>query len=192
MQWQFPASRHEPIQPAERDPAVATELLPLVYEQLLRTARRQMSWERADHTLQPTALVHEAYVRVAGAGGGREWDSRWHFFAAAAEAMRRILVERARRRQSEKHGGGYRRVCLQGLTRPDGAEPAADSCDLLALDEAMSKFALMYPERAELVQLRFFGGLTSAQAAEVMGLSCATAERYWAFAKAWLFREITH
>ena len=173
--------------------ATATELLPLVYEELRRVARLQMSQERDDQTLQPTALVHEAYLRIARSQAGRRWDNPSHFFVAAAEAMRRILVERARRRHSAKHGGGVRgdvpggqRVELESLS----AETYDDAEQILALDDALAKLAVRYPEKARLVDLRYFAGLTTSQAAEVMQLSCSTADRYWAFAKAWLYREM--
>jgi len=145
-----------------------------------------MGQERAGHTLQATALVHEAYLRLVDGNTAKSWDGRWHFFAAAAEAMRRILVERARKRGRLKHGGGRRRVemdvvCLEG---------DSPSIDLLALDEALAKLAAWQPAKAELVKLRYFAGLNSAEAAQALGVSLATAERYWAFARAWLYAEL--
>jgi len=139
---------------APLNPTAATELLPLVYEELRRIAHRQMSRERLDHTLQPTALVHEAYLRLVGANSESMWESRGHFFAAAAEAMRRILVERARRRRSKKHGGGLRRVNLDALT----IDVEADAGSLLALDEALVKFSARHADKAQLVALRYFAG----------------------------------
>jgi RNA polymerase sigma factor (TIGR02999 family) len=187
MLYEFNSVSPQPLAPPG-DAAVAEALLPLVYEQLRGMAHQQMSQERADLTLQPTALVHEAYVRVAGreGGSGRLWDSRWHFMAAAAEAMRRILVERARRRRSIKHGGAFRRTDLQDVT----LEVDGHATDLLALDAALTKLADRHPDKARLVELRYFAGLTASEAAEAMGLSDSTADRYWAFAKAWLFREV--
>jgi RNA polymerase sigma factor (TIGR02999 family) len=166
--------------------AAATALMPLVYEQLLGIARQRMRREPPEQTLQPTALVHEAYVRLVGTDAERLWDSRWHFMAAAAEAMRRILVERARRRRSVKHGGALHRTELQDVP----LEVDGHATDLLALDAALTKLADRHPEKARLVELRYFAGLTAAEAAQAMGLSGATVDRYWAFAKAWLFREV--
>jgi RNA polymerase sigma factor (TIGR02999 family) len=145
-----------------------------------------MSGEGSDQTLQPTALVHEAYVRLLGDGSNRTWASPGHFFAAAAEAMRRILVERARRKGRCKHGGGRRRVELESI---DVAEERSHD-ELLALDEALALFAREHSEKAELVKLRYFAGLTTRQAAEVMGISTATAERHWSYARAWLYRRV--
>ncbi len=167
----------------------AEELLPLVYEQLRAIAHQRMDHERPEHTLQATALVHEAYLRLVGHGQD-QWDNRGHFFAAAAEAMRRILVERARKYARKKHGGENRRVDLDPdrLTR----SPDDDSSDdLLALDEALSKFETMEPDRSTVVKLRYFAGLTIDQAADVLGISPATANRHWAFARAWLCDAVT-
>jgi len=165
----------------------SAELLPLVYEQLRALARRKMRAERTDHTLQATALVHEAYLRVVGNNNGPKWDGRGHFFAAAAQAMRRILVDSARRRDRLKRGGGHQRSDLD-----DVVELVSDcaSDELLALDEALDRLAHEHPDKAELVKLRYFAGLTIAQAAEALGISTATAERRWAFARAWLYREM--
>ena len=169
----------------------AAELLPLVYEELRRLARQKMGQERADHTLQATALVHEAYLRLVDGNTAKSWDGRWHFFAAAAEAMRRILVEQARRRGRIKRGGGAlgggaarQRVDLENIDLT-GNEPPDE---LLVVDEALTALAAQHPEKAQLVKLRYFAGLTIPEAAEVMGTSTATANRQWAYARAWLFR----
>lgn len=166
----------------------AEQLLPLVYDELRQLAAQRLGRETPGQTLQATALVHEAYVRLVGDGEAEaeRWDHRGHFFAAAAEAMRRILIENARRKQSLKRGGRMERVDLTD------AEPAARDRDeeLLALDEALQKFATLDPRKAELVQLRYFGGLTSEQAAKVLGISVATAERDWTYARAWLRCEL--
>jgi RNA polymerase sigma factor (TIGR02999 family) len=149
-------------------------------------ARKQMGLERPGQTLQPTGLVHEAFLKLMGAGADRRWDNRWHFYAAAAEAMRHILVDAARRHRRLKRGGGRRRVDLDDLRV--GVEQSPD--DLLAVDEALTRFASQHPEKAELVKLRYFGGLTIDEAAKALGISAATAERHWAFARAWLYRSI--
>src|SRR5262249_26403284 len=157
-------------------------LLPVVYDELRRLAERKMLREAPDHTLQATALVHEAYVRLVGPGEGekRKWDSRGHFFAAAAEAMRRILIENARRKQSEKHGGG--RVRKQLHEGDLIIEPGEDA-GLLALDEALTKLAATEPELARLVELRYFAGLTVEEAALALGISPRTAKRNWSYAR---------
>jgi RNA polymerase sigma factor (TIGR02999 family) len=162
----------------------AEELLPLVYEELRRLAAAWLARERPGQTLQATALVHEAWLRL-GSPARPSWENRKHFFAAAATAMRRILVENARRKQRARHGGGWQRVDIAHVDLP-GPMPDAE---LLALDEALARLAATHPEAAELVQLCFFAGLTQAEAAAQMGISRATAERTWAFARAWLFRE---
>ena len=164
----------------------AHELLPLVYDELRRLAAQRMARESPGQTLQATALVHEAYLRLVGGDPNRPWAGRGHFFAAAAEAMRRILVENARRRHRLKRGGHRARVDL------DDAQPAAPETDddLLALDEALQRLAVKDPVKAQLVQLRVFAGLTLAEAAESLGLSSSTADRYWAYARAWLRVEI--
>lgn len=169
------------------DPQAGAELLPLVYDELRRLAAAKLAQERPGQTLEATALVHEAYLRLVGDKGGPTWDSRRHFFAAAAEAMRRILVENARRKNSGKHGGGRVRqdVDVAQLAAP------APSVDLLALDEALSRLALKDRAKANLVQLRFFTGLTLDEAAQVLGISPATADRNWAYARAWLHQEIS-
>ncbi len=164
----------------------AEELLPLVYEELRQLAARKMAHEPAGQTLQATALVHEAYLRLLGSERAY-WNSRGHFYGAAAEAMRRILIERARRRQAERHGGGLKRVDLDSLEL--GVEP--DDEQLLALHEALAKFEKRDAAKAELVKLRFFAGLPLSQAAEALGLSEPTAKRQWTFARAWLYRELT-
>jgi RNA polymerase sigma factor (TIGR02999 family) len=171
----------------ERGDVKATdELLPVVYEELRLLAAQKLSHEPPGQTLQATALVHEAYLRLLG-DEGQTWQNRGHFFAAAAEAMRRILIENARRKQRLKHGGGYQKVDLDdiGLT-------IFGSCDeLLALDEALEKLAQKDKVKADLVKLRFFAGLTNEQAAQVLGISHNTADRYWAYARSWLHLEIT-
>ena len=168
------------------DPHAASQLLPLVYDELRRLAAQKLVYESPGHTLQPTELVHEAYLRLVCADGMSEWDDRGHFFAAAAEAMRRILVENARRKRSLRRGGGRQREPLEDvyLTRCD------DDDDLLAIDEALSKFAEKDQVKAELVKLRYFAGCTMEQAARALGISTATAERYWTYARAWLHQEI--
>ena len=172
------------------DDRAADKLLRLVYEELRRLADRKVAKEAPGQTLQATALVHEAYVRLVGAEKEGRWRSRAHFFAAAAEAMRRILIDRARRKKTVKAGGDRRRVDLDDL---DDLEVAIDPpCeDLLDLDEALSKFAESHPSKAELVKLRYFAGLTQQQAAEVLGVSRKTADQWRAFARAWLHREMT-
>ena len=170
---------------AAGDRKAAADLLPLVYDQLRELAAVRLAAEAPGQTLQATALVHEAYLRLVGdAAGG--WEGRGHFFAAAAEAMRRILVEGARRKKRVKHGGDRRRVPLD-----DGAAPAgAPADDLLALDEALAGLAEEDPVKARLVELRFFAGLSVEDAARCLGISRATADRYWAYAKAWLYEKV--
>jgi RNA polymerase sigma factor (TIGR02999 family) len=169
------------------DPLAAEQLLPLVYEELRRLAIEKMSQERPGQTLQATALVHEAYLRLVDQKVAQNWDSRGHFFAAAAEAMRRILVEQARRKQRLKHGGAMQRVDL--ATADAGSDESA--VDLLALNEAILRLADIEPAKAELVKLRFFTGMTMPEAASALGISLATAERHWTFAKTWLFAELS-
>ena len=169
------------------DARAADELLPLVYQELRRLAAQKMSHERPGQTLQATALVHEAYIRLIGIEA-QNWKSRGHFFAAAAEAMRRILVENARRKKSLKHGGGHQRINIDEAVLMDCQNVSAD--DLIALDEVLQKFFEKDSIKAELVKLRYFAGLTIEQTAEVLGISQATAKRYWAYARAWLIREI--
>jgi RNA polymerase sigma factor (TIGR02999 family) len=180
------ASGREPGPLAHGEAKPARELLPLVYDELRRLAEQRMARESPGQTLQATALVHEAYLRLVGGDPDKPWDGRGHFFAAAAEAMRRILVESARRRHRLKRGGHRGRVDL------DAAQPAAPETDddLLALDEALEKLAARDPVKAQLVQLRVFAGVTLAEAAGILGLSASTADRYWAYARAWLRIEI--
>lgn len=169
------------------DRQAAAELLPLVYEQLRNLAQHHLSMERPDHTLQATALVHEAYLRLVGEGGGPGFQGRWHFFAAAAEAMRRILVDQARKRGSIKRGAGMRRLEFDQL----GLSVCEPPDDLVSLDEGLTLLGDRHPEKAQLVNLRYFAGLTIEEAAEAIGVSVATANRYWAYAKAWLYRHLT-
>ncbi|MHC4627648.1 MAG: ECF-type sigma factor [Planctomycetota bacterium] len=167
------------------DSKAADELLPLIYEELRSLAARKMSLESPGHTLQATALVHEAYIRLVGSQA-KDWRGRAHFFAAAAEAMRHILIDKARQKQRLKRGGARQKVDLEE------AEVAVEgrSIDLIALDEALCKLAAEDPVKAELVKLRYFAGLTIEQAAEMLEISRATADRYWSYARAWLFHEI--
>ena len=165
------------------DPQAAGELLPLVYEELRRLAAARMAHEAPGQTLQPTALVHEAWLRLVGKEN-QKWDGRAHFFGAAAEAMRRILIERARRKRAVRHGGQQQRVDIQDV---DLASPSDDD-QLLAVSEALDKLAAQHKEEAELVKLRYFVGLTNEEAAEVLGISQRTAKYYWTHARAWLFK----
>ena len=167
------------------DARAANELLPIVYEELRRLAAQRLAHEKPGQTLQPTALVHEAYLRLVGGESG-DWDSRGHFFAAAAEAMRRILIERARRKQRIKHGGGRKRFDLDDADLP--SEPVSD--DLMDLNEALDKLSAEDKVKADLVKLRYFAGLTVEQAGRMLGISRATADRYWSYARAWLYDEI--
>jgi RNA polymerase sigma factor (TIGR02999 family) len=169
-----------------QDPRAAAQLLPVVYEQLRRLAAQKLAQEKPGQTLQATALVHEAYLRLVEAGQMGNWNSRGHFFAAAAEAMRRILVEQARRKRRLKRGGDRERVELEGLV----LTTLGPSDDLEALDEALTRLAEQHPEKAELVKLRYFAGLTMSEAAGVLGISGTTADRYWTYARAWLYREL--
>jgi RNA polymerase sigma factor (TIGR02999 family) len=174
------------LQSIERgDPQAAEELLPLVYEELRKLAAVRMSQEALGHTLQPTALVHEAWLRLVG-GTGQNWNSRNHFFMAAAQAMRRILIERARQKSRLKRGGDQQRVPLETLEIASDA----DSETLLLVEEAMQGLAKADALKARLVELRFFTGLSLLEAAQVLGVSEPTAKRYWAYARAWLFQEI--
>ena len=168
------------------DRRAAEQLLPLVYEELRRLAGERMSRENPGQTLQATALVHEAYVRLVDGEPDRQWNSRGHFFAAAAEAMRRILIERARRRQSRKHGGGRLQIDLEEAA---GIAPEGND-ELLDLDDALTKLAAADSQAAELVKLRYFAGLTVPEAAGVLGVSPRTADFLWAYAKAWLLRAL--
>ncbi len=168
------------------DSQAAEQLLPLVYDELRRLAAEKMAQEKPGQTLQATALVHEAYIRLVDVEKVQHWNSRGHFFAAAAEAMRRILVEKARRKNRDKQGADLLRHDF------DVVEPAVDGPDpdILALDEALNKLAAKYPEKAELVKLRFFGGLSHREAACMLGIPIATADRHWRYARAWLACEI--
>jgi RNA polymerase sigma factor (TIGR02999 family) len=168
------------------DRQAAAELLPLVYGELRRLAAARLAREAVGQTLQPTALVHEAYLRLVGGGDRPQWQGRAHFLGAAAEAMRRILVEAARRKKSVKHGGEQQRAD-QPLDQIAAPQPADD---LLAIDEALNLLAAKDPVKAELVKLRYFAGLTADEAAAVLGLSPSTADRYWTYARAWLRRAV--
>jgi RNA polymerase sigma factor (TIGR02999 family) len=168
------------------DPKAADELLPLVYEELKRLAAHKMAHEAPGQTLQPTALVHEAWLRLIGGEGQAQFQNRAHFFAAAAEAMRRILIDRARRKLAVRHGGDQQRVDIHEV---DLATPSDDD-QLLAVSEALDKLAVQHQTEAELVKLRYFTGMTNDEAAEVLGISPRTAKYYWTHARAWLFREI--
>ena len=161
------------------------ELLPLIYDELRHLAHNFLYRERPGHTLQTTALVHEAWLKLGG-GENRQWRNRNHFFAAAAEAMRRILTDNARRKLRVRHGGGQQRVDLDDCTTAADSEAG----HILAVSEALEKFTQLDPQRAELVKLRYFVGLTFAEAAEVLGIAEPTAKRYWSFARAWLYEEI--
>ena len=169
------------------DPHAAEQLLPILYDELRQLAAAKLAQEGPGQTLEPTALVHEAYLRLVGPGEERHWDNCGHFFAAAAEAMRRILVENARRKRSAKHGGGRVRHDVDEV-QAAAPEPAED---LVALDEALDRLAAQDPLKAELIKLRHFAGLTIEQAAQALGISMTTANRYWAYARAWLHQEIT-
>jgi RNA polymerase sigma factor (TIGR02999 family) len=168
------------------DPKASEELLPVVYEELRRLAALRLAHEKPGQTLQATALVHEAYLRLVGSDHNQKWDGRGHFFAAAAESMRRILVENARRKRSLKRGGGLARHDLEDvqLAVPELTE------DLLALDEALAKLAAIDSVKARLVELRHFAGLTIEEAAEALGLPTTTAHRYWTYSRAWLHQAI--
>ena len=167
------------------DPKAAGQLLPLVYDELRKLAACKMANEAPGQTLQPTALVHEAWLRVAGSSD-HTWDSRGHFFAAAAEAMRRILIENARRKKALRHGAGQARLDIQELeiAAPDPEE------QILAIDEALNKLSALDQQKAELVKLRYFAGLTIEEAAAALGISEATAKRWWVYARAWLYAEV--
>jgi RNA polymerase sigma factor (TIGR02999 family) len=169
------------------DARAADQLLPLVYDALRQLAAQKLAQEVPGQTLQATALVHEAYLRLVNVERVQHWSSRGHFFAAAAEAMRRILIDNARRKRRPKHGGGRQRVDL------DEAHAVAElsSDDLLALDEALTKLAIEAPAKAELVKLRYFAGFSIDEAADLLGISRATAKRYWVYARAWLYEAIT-
>src|SRR5215831_13892694 len=167
------------------DPKAAEQLLPLVYDELHKLAARKLAQEKPGQTLQATDLVHESYLRLVG-DQDPGWNGRGHFFAAAAEAMRRILVEKARKRRRLKRGGDRQRLDLDALQL--SVPEAAD--ELLALDEALAELALKHPDKAELVKLRYFAGLTVDEAAQALGISTSTADRHWTYARAWLYRRI--
>jgi RNA polymerase sigma factor (TIGR02999 family) len=167
------------------DVRAADELLPIVYEELRRLAAQKMSKEQPGQTLQATALVHEAYIRLIGSDD-RDWSGKTHFFAAAAEAMRRILIDSARRKQRLKRGGARQRINLENAD----IVTEGTSDDIVALDEALAKLAQEDPVKADLVKLRYFAGLTIEQSARILNISRATADRYWSYSRAWLFEEI--
>src|SRR6476469_8409224 len=167
------------------DSKATEQLLMLLYDELRRLAASKLAQEAPGQTLQPTALVHEAWLRLVG-DQTHSFKDREHFFRASAEAMRRILIDRARRKQTQRHGGGYQRVDLEDW---DLAAPAADG-QLLAVNEALDKFALEHPVQAELVKLRYFAGLTNEEVSQVLGISLSTAKNYWTFSRAWLLNEI--
>ena len=168
------------------DPHAAEQLLPLVYDELRKLAAEKMAQEKPGQTLQATALVHEAYVRLVDVGQAQHWNSRGHFFAAAAEAMRRILVENARGKAREKRGGDWQRVDFEELDVATSVTPD----QLVALDDALARLAALDSRAGELVKLRYFAGLTLDQAAAALGISTATAYRHWAYARAWLHSEL--
>jgi RNA polymerase sigma factor (TIGR02999 family) len=169
------------------DALAARELLPAVYDELRRLARQKMAAEPPGHTLQPTALVHEAWLRLGGQDA-LAFANRAHFFGAAAEAMRRILIERARRRLAAKRGGGAQPEDVEAIEIP---QPAADDTRLLAVHEVLEKFAALDPRKAELVKLRYFVGMTFEEAAEALGIAVPTAKQWWAYARAWLTVELS-
>jgi RNA polymerase sigma factor (TIGR02999 family) len=168
------------------DPRAAEQLLPLVYKELRRLAVEKMAQEKPGQTLQATALVHEAYIRLVDVEKAQHWNSRGHFFSAAAEAMRRIIVESVRRKGRLKRGGDQRRHDVLTIHSVDDGP----DIDVLAVDEALTKMALQHPPKAQLVKLRYFAGLTMAEAASIMEISTVTAERYWRYARAWLASEL--
>src|SRR5262245_49328533 len=168
------------------NPRASKELLPLIYKELRRLAKQRLAREKPGQTLQATALVHEAYLRLVGGEEAQRWDNRGHFFAAAAEAMRRILVEKARRKRAERHGGRLER---QDLDAVDIAAPAP-SVDLLALDEALAKLEAEDSVKGQLVKLRYFTGLSEEDAASILGISRTTAQRHWRYAKVWLLKQL--
>jgi RNA polymerase sigma factor (TIGR02999 family) len=168
------------------EPHAAEHLLPLIYDELRKLAAQKLSQEKPDQSLQATALVHEAYLRLVDVEKAQHWNSRGHFFAAAAEAMRRILIEQARKRGRLKRGGDRRRLDLDDLHLT--VAEVAD--ELISLDEALSELAQKHPEKAALVKLRYFAGLTVADAAQALGISTSTADRHWTYARAWLYRQI--
>lgn len=170
----------------EGDPSAAEQLLPLVYDELRKLAAHKLADEKPGQTLQATALVHEAYLRLVDVEKAQHWDSRGHFFGAAAESMRRILVDHARRRESLKRGGNLARVDLPELVTPETNQ----QLDLIALDEALRTLEREHPEKGQIVNLRFFAGCSLEETAEYLGISRATAQRHWAYARAWLFGQL--
>jgi len=166
------------------DAKAAEELLPLVYRELRRLATHRMAQEAPGHTLQPTALVHEAWLRLVGSEQ-QTWNNRAHFFGAAAEAMRRILIDSARRKRALRHGGGQQRLDIDEI---EITAPAKDD-ELLAVNDALEKFATLDKQKAELVKLRFFAGLNIEEAAQILGISAPTAKRWWAYSRAWLYSQ---
>lgn len=168
------------------DPSAADRLLPLVYEELRKLAAAKLAKEQPGHTLQATALVHDAYIRLVDRPESQAWHSRRYFFSAAAEAMRRILVERARQRERQKHGGGFQRVDLDEQHLAQGATPD----QLLAVDDCLAKLAKEDPTAAEVLKLRYFAGMSVAEAAEALGIHRATAHRHWTYARAWVRAEV--
>ena len=168
------------------DPSAAEDLLPMIYEELRKLAAAKLAHEKPGQTLQATALVHEAYLRLVDVDKAQRWDSRRHFFSAAAESMRRILVENARRKKQLKRGGGLHRTPLDDIE----IESPASQLDLIALDEALKRLIDEDPKKAELVQLRFFAGLSHEEAADILGISTITAKRYWRYARVWLHRQM--
>lgn len=168
------------------DQAAASKLLPVVYDELRRLAAQRLAKEKRGGSVQPTMLVHEAYLRVVDGDPNKQWNGKSHFFGAAAEAMRRIIIEHARRRQAEKHGGKLQRIGLDFVPPED----IQDKLDLLALDEALVQFEKRWPDKAKLVKLRFFVGMSVKEAAESVGVSLSSAERSWVFARAWLYSRL--
>jgi RNA polymerase sigma factor (TIGR02999 family) len=168
------------------DPQAAEQLLPLVYDELRKLAQQKLAQEKPGQTLQATALVHEAYLRLVDVDKAQQWNSRGHFFAAAAEAMRRILIDRAREKGADKRGGGRQRLDVDAIDLATTATPD----QLLALDEALAKLARADPEAARLVELRYFAGLTVNEAGQALGISTATAYRHWNYARVWLYSEL--
>lgn len=169
------------------DPVAADQLLPRVYDELRKLAAGKMAQEKPGQTLTATALVHEAFIRLVDVGKAQHWDSRGHFFAAAAEAIRRILVENARKKACVKHGGGRHRVELEEVASFDDGPQK----ELIALDEALARFAKIEPQKAELVKLRYFAGFSIDESAELLQISRSTAKRYWIYARAWLLAELS-
>lgn len=168
------------------DPSRSDQLLPLVYEELRKLAAARLANEKPGQTLQATALVHEAYIRLVNVEKAQQWDSRRHFFCAAAESMRRILIEKARRKGRLKRGGDFNRVSLEEVE----ASSETSQLDLMALDEAINKLAKEFPDKAEIVRLRFFAGLSHEEVGEILGVSTVTIKRHWRFARVWLHRQM--